>query len=101
MESFELKGLDWSQLSQVPATVKDDEFIDSHIGDMALKAFGPNPALRQHGILLLEQRLVSGERIALWQIRNLLELSVDSKEVTARNANKLQLAIFCICAGSA
>jgi hypothetical protein len=91
---FNLVQKNWAELPEVPNKNEDDEFIDTSIGDMAVKAFGANPALKANGVGLLEQRLIGGTRIALWQLRKLLVLSADEKEITHKNAQRLQHAIL-------
>jgi hypothetical protein len=92
--NFNLVRKDWSELPVVPNVNLDDEFIDASIGDMVVKAFGANPALKANGVGLLEQRLIGGGRVALWQLRKLLVLSADEKEITHKNAQRLQHAIL-------
>ena len=94
IEAFQLKKVDWSDLPDVPNANADDEFIDEHVGDMVVKAFGTNPAWKAKGIQLLENRLQRRDRLAMWQIRNLLVLSADSKDITHKHSAKLQHAIL-------
>ena len=88
---FGLTPIVWDDLPKLAISSNDDEFVDDAIGDLVVQALGQNPASKKLAVGLIIKRLESG-KLALWQIRSLLEISVESPRLHRALSYRLLLA---------
>ena len=94
LDDFGLACKAWEQLPQPPESKAYIEIIDTEIGEIVAQAIGDNLVSRAPGIVRLEKKLETVDRLPLFQVHSLLMCSQESHAVKRKASLKMQMAIL-------
>jgi hypothetical protein len=95
LASFNLRcDADWGELPDVPGDDDDEDGDDEELGELVAHAIGDNPCARGPNIARLEKKLQTAQNLPLFQIKSLLDCSVESITVPRKSSMRIQLAVL-------